>query len=302
MNILFRFLHKLQRNQSKVIGDKLEARLFMEKQLDEKLKIAVIGLGYVGLPLSINLAKYFAVVGFDTNLDRVKELRQGFDRTQEIISIDLQSTSMTFTIAEEEIKGCDVFIITVPTPVDQDNKPDLTAVLDASSLVGKVIQKGAIVVFESTVYPGVTEEIAGPVIETNSGYHIIQLIERSGDMINVRHILMKSKVSLSSLLEAKTELEKIEKIMNIGELSFEEVAKKYSDDISRNNGGLLINPQTGSSLFTVKQLPLNIRYVADRMKEGDISSISQFVMDDGRKAYRIIKMTQKTKEHIFEVF
>ena len=147
----------------------MEARLFVEKQLDLKLKIAVIGLGYVGLPLSINLAKYFPVVGFDTNLDRVKELRQGFDRTREIIPVDLQSTSMTFSIAEEEIKSSDVFIITVPTPVDQDNKPDLTAVLDASSLVGKVIQKGAIVVFESTVYPGVTEKIAGPALEASSG-------------------------------------------------------------------------------------------------------------------------------------
>lgn len=147
----------------------MEARLFVEKQLDVKLKIAVIGLGYVGLPLSINLAKYFPVVGFDTNLDRVKELRQGFDRTREIIPVDLQSTSMTFSIAEEEIKSSDVFIITVPTPVDQDNKPDLTAVLDASSLVGKVIQKGAIVVFESTVYPGVTEKIAGPALEASSG-------------------------------------------------------------------------------------------------------------------------------------
>ena len=77
----------------------------MEKQLDAKLKIAVIGLGYVGLPLSINLAKYFPVVGFDTNLDRVKELRQGFDRTREIIPVDLQSTSMTFSITEEEIKS-----------------------------------------------------------------------------------------------------------------------------------------------------------------------------------------------------
>ena len=141
----------------------------MENLLDGKLKIAVIGLGYVGLPLSINLAKYFSVVGFDTNLDRVKELRHGFDRTQEIIPVDLQSTSMKFSITEKEIEGSDVFIITVPTPVDQDNKPDLTAVLDASSLVGKVIQKGAIVVFESTVYPGVTEEIAGPVLEANSG-------------------------------------------------------------------------------------------------------------------------------------
>ena len=135
------------------------------------------------------------------------------------------------------------------------------------------------------------------VIETQFGYHIIQLIERRGETVNVRHILLKPKVSSASLLEAKTQLEKVEDLMKSEEITFEDAARFHSDDVSKNNGGLLINPQTGSSLFTVEELPLNIRYSSERMKEGDVSSISQFVMDDGKKAYRIIKVTRKLKEH-----
>ena len=135
------------------------------------------------------------------------------------------------------------------------------------------------------------------VIETQFGYHIIQLIERRGETVNVRHILLKPKVSSASLLEAKTQLKKVEDLIKSGEITFEDAARFHSDDVSKNNGGLLINPQSGSSLFTVEELPLNIRYSADRMNEGDISSISQFVMDDGKKAYRIIKITRKLKEH-----
>jgi len=135
------------------------------------------------------------------------------------------------------------------------------------------------------------------VIETQFGYHIIQLIERRGETVNVRHILLKPKVSSASLLEAKTQLEKVEDLMKSEEITFEDAARFHSDDVSKNNGGLLINPQSGSSLFTVEELPLNIRYSADRMNEGDVSSVSQFVMDDGKKAYRIIKVTRKLKEH-----
>jgi peptidyl-prolyl cis-trans isomerase SurA len=135
------------------------------------------------------------------------------------------------------------------------------------------------------------------VIETQFGYHIIQLIERRGETVNVRHILLKPKVSSASLLEAKTQLKKVEDLIKSGEITFEDAARFHSDDVSKNNGGLLINPQSGSSLFTVEELPLNIRYSADRMNEGDVSSVSQFVMDDGKKAYRIIKVTRKLKEH-----
>jgi peptidyl-prolyl cis-trans isomerase SurA len=150
--------------------------------------------------------------------------------------------------------------------------------------------------FESAAFSLKGDQIS-EVIETQFGYHIIQLIERRGETVNVRHILLKPKVSSASLLEAKTQLEKVEGLMKSKEITFEEAARFHSDDVSKNNGGLLINPQTGSSLFTIEELPLNIRYSADRMNEGDVSSISQFVMDDGKKAYRIIKITRKLKEH-----
>ena len=150
--------------------------------------------------------------------------------------------------------------------------------------------------FESAAFSLKGDQIS-EVIETQFGYHIIQLIERRGETVNVRHILLKPKVSSASLLEAKEQLEKVEGLMKSEEITFEEAAGFHSDDVSKNNGGLLINPQTGSSLFTVEELPLNIRYSAERMNEGDVSSISQFVMDDGKKAYRIIKITRKLKEH-----
>lgn len=159
------------------------------------------------------------------------------------------------------------------------------------------VGRGALVPeFESAAFSLKGDQIS-EVIETQFGYHIIQLIERRGETVNVRHILLKPKVSSASLLEAKTQLEKVENLMKSEEITFEEAARFHSDDVSKNNGGLLINPQTGSSLFMVEELPLNIRYSADRMNEGDVSSISQFVMDDGKKAYRIIKITRKLKEH-----
>ena len=159
------------------------------------------------------------------------------------------------------------------------------------------VGRGALVPeFESAAFSLKGDQIS-EVIETQFGYHIIQLIERRGETVNVRHILLKPKVSSASLLEAKTQLEKVEGLMKSKEITFEEAARFHSDDVSKNNGGLLINPQTGSSLFTVEELPLNIRYSADRMNEGDVSSISQFVMDDGKKAYRIIKISRKLKEH-----
>jgi UDP-N-acetyl-D-galactosamine dehydrogenase len=132
-------------------------------------KIAVIGLGYVGLPLAIRLSKFFQVYGFDVNEVRVNELRSGFDRTAECKSSDLDQTNWQISSSIEDITDCDIYIVTVPTPVNEDNSPDLSSVLSASAGVGKVLGPGNIVVFESTVYPGVTEDICGPAIETASG-------------------------------------------------------------------------------------------------------------------------------------
>jgi UDP-N-acetyl-D-galactosamine dehydrogenase len=133
-----------------------------------KSSIAVIGLGYVGLPLAIQLAKHLQVVGFDINEKRISELQSGFDRTNEIDKKTLSESPLHITSQTQDIKGKDIYIVTVPTPITQDNLPDLTSLQKASEAVGKVISKGAIVVFESTVYPGVTEDICGPIIEKYS--------------------------------------------------------------------------------------------------------------------------------------
>ena len=133
------------------------------------MKIAVIGLGYVGLPLAVALGRKHAVVGFDISSGRVAELRSGIDSTNEVSSEDLVRGAFEITDQAGDLAGCSIFIVTVPTPIDQANRPDFTAILKACDLVGPVLAEGAIVVFESTVYPGVTEEICGPALEKASG-------------------------------------------------------------------------------------------------------------------------------------
>jgi UDP-N-acetyl-D-galactosamine dehydrogenase len=128
-----------------------------------------VGLGYVGLPLAVALARHFPVTGYDISKHRVAELRDGIDRTEEVASEVLRTSALTVTSNDAEIAGSDVFIVTVPTPVDSENRPDLTAVRSACETVGRRLVKNAIVVFESTVYPGVTEDICGPVLERSSG-------------------------------------------------------------------------------------------------------------------------------------
>jgi UDP-N-acetyl-D-glucosamine/UDP-N-acetyl-D-galactosamine dehydrogenase len=132
-------------------------------------KIAVIGLGYVGLPLAVHLARHYPVTGLDIDAQRVKELKVGQDRTNEIDAGVLNASTLDITDQISAIESADVFIVTVPTPVDSNNEPDLTAVRGASTLVGGVLKKGDIVVYESTVYPGVTEDVAGPELEAASG-------------------------------------------------------------------------------------------------------------------------------------
>jgi UDP-N-acetyl-D-galactosamine dehydrogenase len=132
-------------------------------------RLAVIGLGYVGLPLAVGLAKHFPVVGFDINRSRIAELKSGHDRTREVESDALKASKLVYADDKSAIAGYDVYIVTVPTPVTADNQPDLGAVRSASQLVGSVMKKGTIVVYESTVYPGVTEDICGPELERASG-------------------------------------------------------------------------------------------------------------------------------------
>ena len=137
--------------------------------MPENPTLAVIGLGYVGLPLAVALARYFDVVGFDVDRDRVAALRAGNDRTGEIDSATLQGTTLGFAGDEAAIRDRDIYIVAVPTPVDDDKQPDLGALESAAGIVGRVMQAGAIVVFESTVSPGVTEDFCGPVLAATSG-------------------------------------------------------------------------------------------------------------------------------------
>jgi UDP-N-acetyl-D-galactosamine dehydrogenase len=133
-------------------------------------KIAIIGLGYVGLPLAVEFGKQIPVTGFDIKQGRIDELRTGHDSTRETDAAELAAAKhLGFTSKPDDLKDCNVFIVTVPTPVDQANRPDLTPLVKASETVGKVMPKGAIVIYESTVYPGATEEVCVPILEKHSG-------------------------------------------------------------------------------------------------------------------------------------
>ncbi len=131
--------------------------------------ISVIGLGYVGLPLAIALAKYFDTTGYDIDQGRVAQLRDHHDRTNEIDKTTLARTALKYIDRAEDLTGRDIYIVTVPTPVDEQSAPDLSALTSASELVGAALGTGAIVVYESTVYPGVTEDHCAPILEQASG-------------------------------------------------------------------------------------------------------------------------------------
>jgi UDP-N-acetyl-D-glucosamine/UDP-N-acetyl-D-galactosamine dehydrogenase len=133
-------------------------------------KIAIIGLGYVGLPLAVEFSKKHTIVGFDTSQSRVNELKYGVDSTLEVTDQELKDlTHISYTTRLDDIKDCVVFIVTVPTPIDIHKNPDLTSLISSSKAVGSVLKKGDIVVYESTVYPGATEEICVPILEIESG-------------------------------------------------------------------------------------------------------------------------------------
>ncbi|MEE9425457.1 MAG: nucleotide sugar dehydrogenase [Methylococcales bacterium] len=132
-------------------------------------KIALIGLGYVGLPIAVAFGKKSPVVGFDISAEKVDELKSGIDRTGEVDAQDLQSTQVTYTADPAQIKLCDFIIVAVPTPITEAQIPDFRALEGASELIGKNLSKGSIIVYESTVYPGATEEICVPLLERFSG-------------------------------------------------------------------------------------------------------------------------------------
>lgn len=135
-------------------------------------KVAVIGLGYVGLPIALEFAKHLSVIGFDINDARVQQMQQGIDPSGEMQAKDFAGTDIVFTSSTEILKQASFYIVAVPTPVDPHNVPDLRPVQKASETIGKVIKKGDYVVFESTVYPGCTEEDCLPLIEKISGLKV----------------------------------------------------------------------------------------------------------------------------------
>lgn len=142
-------------------------------------KIAIIGLGYVGLPLAIEFGKKYAVLGFDINQSRIHELTEGKDRTNEADLVGLKQATdlhaqtgkigLSFSSITADLAACTVFIVTVPTPINNFKAPDLTPLIAASTMIGKVLKKGDLVIYESTVYPGCTEEDCVPVLEKYSG-------------------------------------------------------------------------------------------------------------------------------------
>lgn len=137
--------------------------------MKDKRYVSVIGLGYVGLPVAVAFGRLRRTIGFDIKPDRIAELRKGVDRTGEVSPADLAAADISYTGDIKELRKADFHIVAVPTPVDKANIPDLTPVIRASETVGKALRKGAVVVYESTVYPGVTEDICAPILERGSG-------------------------------------------------------------------------------------------------------------------------------------
>ncbi len=139
------------------------------RQIDQA-RIAIVGLGYVGLPLAVEFGRHYPTVGFDINAARIGELRAGRDATLEVDEAELaQAAELSFSAELSDLEGCNFYIVTVPTPIDAARRPDLTPLVKASEMLGKVITSGDIVVYESTVYPGCTEEVCVPILERVSG-------------------------------------------------------------------------------------------------------------------------------------
>ncbi|MFK5951362.1 MAG: Vi polysaccharide biosynthesis UDP-N-acetylglucosamine C-6 dehydrogenase TviB [Methylococcales bacterium] len=175
------------------------------------IKLAVIGLGYVGVPLALAFARKFDVLGYDINLERISELKSGKDSTLECSEDDLsKAIKLKFSANRKDLNLCNVYIVTVPTPIDKNKTPDLEPLIKACRLIGKVLNKNNVVIFESTVYPGATEEECVPVLEHESGltFNIDFFVGYSPERINPgdknRPISTIKKVTSGSTLEAST--------------------------------------------------------------------------------------------------
>jgi UDP-N-acetyl-D-galactosamine dehydrogenase len=141
----------------------------------EEARIAIVGLGYVGLPLAVEFGKHYKTMGFDINAARVDALRAGRDATLEVDAEELAAaTHLRFSSQLDDLRDCNVYIVTVPTPIDSAKRPDLTPLIKASETLGKVLKRGDVVVYESTVYPGCTEEVCVPILAKGSAWSSIR--------------------------------------------------------------------------------------------------------------------------------
>jgi len=179
-------------------------------------KIALIGLGYVGLPLAVEFGKKRTVVGFDINQPRINDLKNGVDSTLETTSEELKNAvHLSYTTNLDDVKGCEIFIITVPTPIDKHKKPDLTPLEKSSEAVGSILKKGDIVIYESTVYPGATEEVCVPILEKQSGlkfnkdFYCGYSPERINPGDKERRVTTIKKVTAGSTPEITTEVDEL---------------------------------------------------------------------------------------------
>ena len=150
-------------------GEWKEMNNLFERIVKKEAKIAVVGLGYVGMPIAVAFAKKVKVIGYDLNKEKIELYKKGIDPTDEIGSEGIRNTTVDFTSEEEKLKGAKFFVVAVPTPINPDKTPDLSPVVGASQILGRNLTKGSIVVYESTVYPGVTEDICIPILEEASG-------------------------------------------------------------------------------------------------------------------------------------
>lgn len=179
--------------------------------LMDQIKLAVVGLGYVGLPLAVEFGKKRSVLGFDIDKKRISELSSGYDRTLEVEPEELaDARQLSFSYDVEALAGCNVFIVTVPTPIDEHNQPDLTPLVKASETIGKVLKQGDIVIYESTVYPGATEEVCVPILGRlsgltfNSGFYAGYSPERINPGDKTHRVANIKKVTSGSTPEAAT--------------------------------------------------------------------------------------------------
>ena len=184
----------------------------------ENVKLGIVGLGYVGLPLAVEFGKHYSVLGFDISERRIEELSGGRDSTLEVSEQELgEAKNLQFSTSVEELSNCNIFIVTVPTPIDQYNSPDLTPLLKASETIGNVLKKGDVVIYESTVYPGATEEDCVPVLERvsglkfNSDFYVGYSPERINPGDKEHRVTTIKKVTSGSTPEVATKIDNLYK-------------------------------------------------------------------------------------------